>query len=351
MQCASMARRRKLTMNWEGLGDDEEDDRLFESRERISCAIPLDLASDVDEFEDSRIYDARANPSFMLASYDMWTSEPGDIRERRKRFLQGIGLASSKDMLRMASTKTARAKVDPCTPRAVDSASPSTSLHPSAIVFGRSRSDSDIDVRTRQRKEELVGSVLKQRLMRTSSAPSKGLCQYSSDVNSSSQRNKHSFDSFFLIKNLDTGKEFIVKEYNEEGMWNKLSDVETGKQLTIEEFEKAVGQSRVVKELMRRQNKGHDHDARKLNHNKYFTKSFRNSKRKGASLLKNIKVAASSKNLKEHEQQQLCSEENKAASQWVKTRQHGKSYREFTALHVSQEIQAHEGSIWVIRFS
>ncbi|XP_047956713.1 WD repeat-containing protein 44-like isoform X2 [Salvia hispanica] len=369
MQCASMARRRKLTMNWEGLGDDEEDDRFFETRERISCANPLDLASDMDEFEDSRMsftstissassvessYDARANPSFMLASYDMWTSEPGDIRERRKRLLQGMGLASSKDMLRMASTKTTRAKVDPCTPRAVDSASPSTSLHPSAIVFGRSRSDSDIDVRTRQRKEELVGSVLKQRLIRTSSAPSKGLCQYSSDVNRSSQRNKHSFDSFFLIKNLDTGKEFIVKEYNEEGMWNKLSDVETGKQLTIEEFEKAVGQSRVVKELMRRQNKGHDHDARKLNHNKYFTKSFRNSKRKGAALLKNIKVAASSKNLKEHEQQQqqqLCSEENKAGSQWVKTRQHGKSYREFTALHVSQEIQAHEGSIWVIRFS
>ncbi|KAG6401070.1 hypothetical protein SASPL_137915 [Salvia splendens] len=378
MQCASMARRRKLTMNWEGLGDDDEDDRFFESRERISCAVPSDLASDIDEFEDSRMsftstissassvensYDARANPSFMLASYDMWTSEPGDIRERRKRLLQGMGLASNKDMLRMASTKTTRAKVDPCTPRAVDSASPapSTSSQPSTIMFGRSRSDSDIDalsVRTRQRREELVGSVSKQRLIRTSSAPSIGLCQYSSAVrippgDRSSQRNKHKFDTVFLIKNLDTGKEFVVKEYNEEGMWNKLRDVETGKQLTIEEFEKAVGQSRVVNELMRRQNKGHGHDARKLNHNKLFTKSFRNSKRKGAALLKNIKVAASSKNLKEHEQQQQqpCSEENKAASQWVKTRQHGKSYREFTALHVSQEIQAHEGSIWVLRFS
>ncbi|KAL1539512.1 WD repeat-containing protein 44-like isoform X1 [Salvia divinorum] len=396
MQCATMARRRKLTMNWEGLGDDDEDCHFFESRERISSAIPLDLASDVDEFEDSRMsftstissassvessYDARAN---MLASYDMWTSEPGDIRERRKRLLQGMGLTSSKDMLRMASTKIARsvsrkrekdlvssaAKVDPCPPRAVHSASasPSSSSHPSAIALGRSRSDSDIDalsVRTRQRKEELVGSVSKQRLTRTSSeivAPSiGGLCQYSSAVrispgDRSSQRSRHSdasFDSFFLIKNLDTGKEFMVKEYNEEGLWNKLSDVETGKQLTIEEFEKSVGQSRLVKELMRRQNKGHGHDARKFNHNKYFAKSFRNSKRKGAALLKNIKVAASSKTLKEHEQQP-CSEEqscNKAPSQWVKTRQHGKSYREFTALLVSQEIQAHEGSIWVIRFS
>ncbi|XWS67056.1 hypothetical protein CRYUN_Cryun05aG0253800 [Craigia yunnanensis] len=38
-------------------------------------------------------------------------------------------------------------------------------------------------------------------------------------------------------------------------------------------------------------------------------------------------------------------------SQWVKVRQAGKSYKELSALHLCQEIQAHEGSIWTIRFS
>lgn len=419
-------------MNWEGLGDDN-DDLFFESRDRISSAVSLDLAScagsDGDDFEDSRLSfastissassvdsnpgtDGRANPSSILASYDMWMSEPGDIKERRKRLLQGMGFASSKDMLRVASTKIARTisrnrekdRVSPVKadlprppPKAVESASKGVKVdlsqekvtknnqpssapwhsHPSPIVLGRSRSDSDIDPfsgRTKQRREELIGQISKQRLTRTSSeivAPSIGTCKYSNAMKVSPKRARDrssclhsnashsaeqdgSIDSFFLIKNLDTGKEFIVKEYNDRGLWNKLSDVQTGKQITMEEFEKSVGQSRLVKELMRRQNNGDGHDSRKFNHNKLFTKSFRNSKRRGAAFLKNIKVAASSKSLslKEHEhppaEEQSC---NKTPSQWVKARQHGKNYKELTALHISQEIQAHNGSIWVIRFS
>lgn len=420
-------------MNWDGLGDDDDDDRFFESRERISSVAPLDLVSsgsDAEDFEDSRMSfsstvssassdsnhstDSRANSSSILASYDMWMAEPGDVKERRKRLLQGMGLASTKGMLRMASTKIARTvskkrdngrvptpPVAPSPPVAVISAprvvkvdsspvkesrkdeppSLPTYSHspPTAKVFGRSRSDSDMDAfsaRTKQRKEELIGQVSKQRLTRTSSelvVPSIGVCKYSRAVRmlspgrakdrSSHPNNKAShsvessdgsFDSVFLIKNLDTGKEFVVKEYNEQGMWNKLSDVQTGKQLTMDEFEKSVGHSRLVKELMRRQNRENAQDGRKFNHNKYLTKSFRSSKKKGAALLKNIKVAASSKSLLHKEHEHSSSEEqstNKPPSQWVKARQHGKSYKEFTALHLSQEIQAHEGSIWVIRFS
>ncbi|KAH6806943.1 hypothetical protein C2S51_028051 [Perilla frutescens var. frutescens] len=417
-----MAHRRKLTMNWDGLGDDDEDDRFFESRERISSVAPLDApslassGSDADDFEDSRMSFAstissasstdsnHSNDSSLLAGYDMWMAEPGDIRERRKRLLQGMGLASTKDMLRMASTKIARTvsrkqedsrvstvEVVHSPPVAVHSAPqvvkvdsrpgkelrnddpPSSShSHPTAIVFRRSRSDSDIDafsVRTKQRKEEFIGGVSKQRLTRTSSelvVPSTGVCQYSSAVRISPGRAKDrssnpnnnalhsvesdgSFNSVFLIKNLDTGKEFVVKEYNDQGMWNKLRDVQTGKQLTMDEFEKSVGHSRLVKELMRRQNGANAHDGRKLN-NKYFAKSFRNSKKKGVALLKNIKVKSLSH--KEHEHSSMEEQSsNKAPSQWVKARQHGKSYREYTALHMSQEIQAHQGSIWVIRFS
>ncbi|KAL3646683.1 hypothetical protein CASFOL_009227 [Castilleja foliolosa] len=425
MQCATM-NRRTLTMNWDGLGDPDEDDPFFESCQRISSAVPLDVASsgsdDDGDFEDSRMsfvsaissasiksirsYEPPSTKSAnIMASYDMWMAEPGDISERRKRLLQGMGLASTKDMLRLASTKITKVvtkkhdnrKIP--TLKAVENPPPpppspnkeskkdeqqrppppsSSQLNPTTeIVLVRSRSDGDIgtfSARTKQRKEELLGPVSKQRLTRTSTGlqiPSIGVCQFSGGVRISSEGSKtklstnpgisdtlqdEAFDSFFLIKNLDTGKEFIVKEYNEQGMWNKLSDVQTGKQLTMEEFEKSVGYSPVVKELMRRQNRNNHEDGRKLNTNA-FAKSFRNSKRKGVAFLKNIKEVATSIGGSSKEHEHSFPEEQKAtapkisSSQWVKARQHGKSYREFTALHMSQEIQAHEGSIWTIRFS
>jgi len=32
-----------------------------------------------------------------------------------------------------------------------------------------------------------------------------------------------------MINNLDNGKEFVVNEVGEDGMWNKLRDVETSR--------------------------------------------------------------------------------------------------------------------------
>ncbi|KAL8509051.1 hypothetical protein ACS0TY_016301 [Phlomoides rotata] len=407
MQCATM-NRRTLTMNWEGLGEDDDDDHFFEPSGRASSALPLDLVSsgsDEEDFEDSRmsfVSTASSSPAFKppsaMAAYDMWMSEPGDIKERRRRLMHGMGLSSTKDMLRLASNKIARAvsrkhipdsapvvvkeeskpapkvvKVDDSVRRANEASSSSLPSHsqPSAVhVLVRSRSDGDIEAlsaKTKQRKEELIGPISKQKLTKTLS----GVCQYSRGVRITPKRAKNGLSkpnndvlqsvvsdgglgSFFLIKNLDTGKEFIVKEYNEKGMWNKLSDVQTGKQLTMDEFEKSVGYSPAVKELMRRKNADNSQDDKKLNQNSYFTKSFRNSKRKGAAFLKNIKGVASSKSYSHKDHEHPTFEEPravKAPSQWVKSHQHGKSYKEFTALHMSQEIQAHEGSIWTVRFS
>ncbi|KAE8703240.1 Protochlorophyllide oxidoreductase A [Hibiscus syriacus] len=71
------------------------------------------------------------------------------------------------------------------------------------------------------------------------------------------------------IKNLDNGKEFVAKEIREDGMWNKLKEVGTGRQLTMEEFEMCVGHSPIVYELIRRQNvkEGNNKDSADLNAN------------------------------------------------------------------------------------
>lgn len=391
-------------MNWDGLGEDDDDDNFFESRDRLSTAISLDLGSedDDDEYEESRLSFVSTlssasmkkfqgieietiSDSFSSADYGMWMAEPGDIKERRKRLLQGMGLSSNKDLLKLKSAKYVRAisrKVEDSKPAKTTSAKGLNQkrqpLPIQPIKLVRSRSDGDIQyfsVNTKKRKEELIGDVSKQRLTRTYSCvlgPSIGTCQLAAPKNNTSRLSMQNgndmllsnrnpdvgFASFFLIKNLDTGKEFIVKESNEHGMWNKLSDIQTGKQLTMDEFEKHVGYSPVVNELMRRVHGSRNHDDdRKLHANSYLSKSFRNSKRRGVALLKNIKGVAHSMSGKiiDKEREQSVSEEqqkqNKNSSKWSKVRQHGKSCKELTALHLSQEIHAHEGSIWTIRFN
>ncbi|XP_073033794.1 uncharacterized protein [Primulina eburnea] len=408
--------RRTLTMNWDGLEDDDDDDRFFESFDRISSAVSLELASsgsDDDDFEDSRMSFVSAvssatikgirsivsirKPSSLMDGYGMWMAEPGDVNERRKRLLQGMGLSSNKEVLRLASSKVVRTisrrddarnanvsttKVESCSTEELKPEDPSHSM---PLVLVRSRSDGDIEAfsaKTKQRKEEIIGPESKQRLTRTSSGQfglSLGVCPYTNTVRISPRRSKNrtsmppseamqsvlsdgAFGSFFLIKNLDTGKEFIVKEYNEEGMWNKFSDVQTGKQLTMEEFERSVGYSPVVKELMRRENGSRciHENGNKMAQNSYLSKSFRNSKRRGAAILKNIKLGVTNSMsglIVDKEQEHSASavldqkDPKTASSQWVKARQQGKSYKEFTALHMSQVIQAHSGSIWTIRFS
>lgn len=103
-----MERKKTLTMNWDGLGDnDDEDDRFFESFERLSSVVPLDLASsgsDDDEFDDPRSSFASAissssttefrnyGPTPITPDYDVWMAAPGSIKERRQRLLQGTCL-------------------------------------------------------------------------------------------------------------------------------------------------------------------------------------------------------------------------------------------------------------------
>uniref|UniRef100_A0A7N0ZY53 WD repeat-containing protein 44 n=1 Tax=Kalanchoe fedtschenkoi TaxID=63787 RepID=A0A7N0ZY53_KALFE len=434
--------KRTMTMNWDGLGEIDDDDHFFESRDRISSVVPVDLASsgsDEEDFDDSRISFASAissasinefrnyNPSLkyqpsmahtasnIFASpvtddYNVWMAEPGSIRERRQRLLQGMGLSGDRELLRLTSidlkrglsTKVGNSVVVTAgsTDAAAAAAAPLEELKhqnealscPSPLsssVLVRSRSDSDIETsstETKKRKEQIIGLESKQQLTRTCSelckATGGGLRGVDANLVRIMPKDAHgavseptkkrglssaisssTFGAFFLIKNLDTGKEFIVNEFDNEGMWNRLSDLQTGKQLTREEFEKCVGHSPVVKELMRRENRMANGDIggteRKVNANSYLTRSFRYSKRRGVAILKNIKGVANSMGGlladKEHSSSSLGDQQrvskNATNSEWVKVRAQGKSHKELTALRLCQEIQAHEGSIWTIKFS
>lgn len=425
---ATMERRKTLTMNWDGLGDDDDDMHFFETYNRLSTAVPDDLASssdeDDDEFEANRCSFASAASSFHPAkqrkpelppatsitpNYDIWMAAPGSITERRRRLLGSMGLDENKENLKVTSINVGRAvtkkfennnlevhALSNSSNSATDSSSSSKvcktttassspiSLQqkpehsPASYVLVRSRSEGDIDSLSmaKLRKQEMIGKISKQRLTRTNT-----------DVGMPSTRARHAdvnriivrdpgespvrqlppmspivtscmggggVGAFFLIKNLDTGKEFIVNEYGENGAWNRLSDLETGKQLTMEEFESTVGHSEVVKAMMRRRHVGRN-DGKKLSSNSHILRSLRLSKRRGASLLKNIKGVASGF-VGEREREVVVPpvvEQNKpqAKNKWVKVRQSGKSQKELSALHLCQEFQAHEGCVWTIKFS
>ncbi|XWS59806.1 hypothetical protein CRYUN_Cryun08bG0153400 [Craigia yunnanensis] len=415
MEARKMERRKTMTMNWDGLHDD--DDEFFESNDRISSFLPLDLVSsgsdDDDEgFDDCRISSASAvasvhTPQFrafattetpMTPDYDIWMASPGSIKERRQRLFQGMGLSPDKELLsfkRDVSNKVPNGQVQTTTevPTAVtsvskeehqqkneDSQKQDLSHSPLPFLFVRSRSECEIESLSieKKRKEELLGPISKQHLTRTSSLISTQHAKsypHQENIRASPKNSGNSgtikqsggltsifsksmFGAFFLIKNLDTGKEFIVNEYDQDGTWNKLSDLQTGKQLTMEEFEKCVGYSPVVKELMRRENVNRmvNDPANDRKFNSYLSKSLRMSKRRGAAMLRSIKGVANSMTLRgEKERENVLAMDQKNVkngnNQWVKVTQTGKSYKELSALHLCQEIQAHEGSIWTIRFS
>ncbi|MED6180352.1 hypothetical protein PIB30_009420 [Stylosanthes scabra] len=437
-----MERRKTLTMNWAGLGEDDDDERFFEITNRLNTVCHRDMASSSDEddelFEDprtsfsgtmsttqyrtfSRMF-TRTTSITPTPNYDVWMAAPGSITERRRRLLGSMGLDENKVSLKVTSFALDRAvtkKLDkisrkgpvpgiPVPPRSttraprsleevvVDSSLPLSSVSeeeepkhaPVLFCLVRSRSEGDIEMisMAKARKEEFIGKVSKQRLTRTSSEitmprakmvpaamvlkdPAEVKARVANHNRKPSSAAGAGVGAFFLIKNLDTGKEFIVKENSEDGMWNKLSDLQTGKQLTMDEFEKSVGHSKIVKEMMKRGKAGKKEGLGKILSSSTISRSLKLSKKKGASFIKNVKGAASKsfggeKELKEAGgggtlSQPAATVESKAAatamkqekSDWVKVRHIGKSEKELSALHLCQEFQAHEGGISIIKFS
>ncbi|KAL0743560.1 hypothetical protein Bca4012_085073 [Brassica carinata] len=178
------------------------------------------------------------------------------------------------------------------------------------------------------------------------------------------------------IKNLDNGKQFVVNEIQEDGgsTWKQVKEVGTDTQMTMEEFEMSVGHSPIVQELMRRQNvedsdnnnastKTNDDEDGKDNNN-----NASKSKKKGSwfKSIKSVVTGGHSKERRSSDDKDTSSERGGRRSssatddsqessfhgpERVRVRQYGKSSKELTAMYKTQEIQAHNGSIWSIKFS
>ncbi|WOL00035.1 WD repeat-containing protein 44-like [Canna indica] len=379
--------------------EEEEEEEFYESLDRIlSSSCSSTSASSSSDADDERSRSRSRRPS-LVPSLDVWTSEPGPVAERRLLLLQRLGLAGDPALARLPRPSATLSLPAPDAP----SSSPSSSAAAAGMV--RSRSDCSVDpfsvnkpgplIRPYQslnQRSANLATPLKPPLISRSRPSSSGNLEVSDCDGSSIGGGDHREDSNdgaacddprCLIKNLDNGREFVVKEFGEDGMWNKLREVGTGRQLTMQEFEMCVGWSPIVQELMRRQNVKEAEAGRRGSgggsggsgsgsRTDGVSKGGMRSKKKG-SWLRSIRNVAGAAIAGGHHQERRSSDEKDTSSEKggrrsssatddsqdgshgldlrVKVWQYGKSHKELSGLYMSQAIQAHNGSIWSIKFS
>ncbi|XP_044420134.1 WD repeat-containing protein 44 isoform X3 [Triticum aestivum] len=318
-------------------GEEDTEELFYESLDRIlsSSASSTSASASDDDGGDlprrSRRYDA--------AALDLWTSQPAPIQERRHRLLQLMGLAGDPSLARFEMGRSA--SYDDVGPRP-------------ASPVSRSRSDGASTA-----KPPVGGG----RLRPTSSD--------ASDASATLEAVEE--DPSCLIRNLDDGSEFVVRE--ESG----LREVGTGRQLTVEEFELFIGRSPIVQELMRRQSvtNSNPNSNSQSGASTPMERSSSGSSNGGArsrrrsSWLHTIRSAAgsmvtysrdrrgddkdtSSEKGGRHSSSATEDSQDGVARHGpdrVKVRHNGKSYKELTGLFMNQQIHGHKGSIWSIKFS
>uniref|UniRef100_A0A0D9ZND7 Uncharacterized protein n=1 Tax=Oryza glumipatula TaxID=40148 RepID=A0A0D9ZND7_9ORYZ len=321
-----------------GAEEEEEEEVFYEARDRVlsSSSCSSTSASDDDD-HPRRGRDAAAAAA--AAALDVWTSEPAPVQERRRRLLQMMGLSGDPSLARLEMGR---------------SASYDGPIRPETVSpISRSRSDGSVPA-----------SATKPPLAARSR-------QTSSDSSEATPGGDDA-DPRCLIRNLDDGSEFVVKEES------ALREVGTGRQLTMEEFDLCVGRSPIVQELMRRQNvasSGSSNGASALIQRSSSDSSNGATRhRRRGSWLRSIRNVAGSmvvgsRDRRSSDEKDTSSEKGGRRSssatddsqesasavrrgpERVKVRQYGKTCKELSGLFMNQDIQAHNGSIWSIKFS
>lgn len=377
--------------------EDEEDDGGNDVRVSFTTAVGDRLREEQAELDDEEEED------MLRYDYGMWmAAEPMSIQERRRRLLQGMGLTSSKDLLR---SRSARMRIPPDIPRcasrhqpqppaapAVANDAPSTATAVASVVAAappeivkqqpnsvltRCRSDSRLAVRGVPARKppsfrrvysvphSLQGSPVHKALRAASRCP---LPPAASKDGGEDNSSGNDIGRNFTIKNLDDDKEFVMSGQSTDGALGVLGDLQTGVQLSIHEFERFIGYTPLVKQLM--------HRSQSQPVPVGAAKGSAKPGKKKPRWLKNIKFVASAAGLI-HEKDRgrdgngggrssavlsavtmsksgsanAAMASSSSSSERLKVHHFGNSSKELTGLYMRQEVRAHEGSIWSIKFS
>ncbi|KAK8565688.1 hypothetical protein V6N12_059243 [Hibiscus sabdariffa] len=237
--------------------------------------------------------------------FEIWIKNLSSIRDRRDRFLKWAGL-SVDQTARECPSNLSLDEIEVETDRIMEK---------SGAVLGSSSSDV---------------SSSSQFSMSCSSSDARELLDVALDDN-----------LVCRIKNLDDGKEFVVDEVSQDGMPRKLREIGSNHLLTVDEFERMLGLSPVVQQAMRREVKDVSNSGPEIKPGK---KGW--LRRLGAVACVVDRQVGSAGMISND-----CHPSSEARIQMVRVRSYKKRSKEFSALYMGQEIQAHEGSILTMKFS
>ncbi|OEL24448.1 putative WD repeat-containing protein C3H5.08c [Dichanthelium oligosanthes] len=213
--------------------------------------------------------------------YDIWASEPMSVQERRQRFLKGMGF--------------------------------------------------DEFVSTRTDSFQGHGEI-------TAAQSFTEMEERNSSLDSSVCDNESEFDGACCIRDMDSGKRYIVNNGVQSSLTEMLKEVGSDKVMSLLEFESLLGLSRSVQKLLRRgcgNSSARETNGDKKKNVKSLWKKFMTKRSFGGICKYDVQV--------------------KNCTTGVPTRtrvQHRKkNFLEFSAVYMDQEIRAHKGSIRVMKFS
>ncbi|PWZ20819.1 putative WD repeat-containing protein C3H5.08c [Zea mays] len=311
-----------------------EEDLFYESLDRILSSSGSSTSASDDDGAD-RPRHRRSCDAPAAAALDLWTSQPAPVHERRRRLLHLMGLTGDPSLAGFEIARSASGEAAGPPP-----ASPVSWSRSGGAALGSAG------------KPPLGGGRLRFSLSDGSDAADE--------------------DPRCLIRNLDDGREYVVREEF------ALREVGTGRHLTVEE----LARSPIVQELMRRQSFSTPNSNCTSNSQSGTSTPIERSSsgssngggraKRRSSWLRSIRCVAGS--FASHSRDRRSSDEKDASPEKgghhsssttddsqdsvprhgparVKVRQYGKSYKELSGLFMTQEIQAHSGSIWSIKFS
>ncbi|CAO2141133.1 unnamed protein product [Urochloa humidicola] len=375
----------------------DQDDDVDGDGARFSFATAVGDRLDEEQAElDLDVEDDEEDEDLSRYDYGTWMdSEPVSIQERRRRLLQGMGLASSRDLLRSRNARPATARLPPDIPRsapalrrphhhqqpssaAAAADAPSTTRPslppvtetrlPNGGALTRSQSDSRLAVRggggsskppQRFRRSRSPPHSLHAPQGNTAAArcslPSAAASKDGDAGNGSGGR------GCVTTKDKGSGKEFAASGGGQRGVpvgMDELERLVSSVPLVIRRSQSqpvpaAKGQGGETKPPAPAAEKKR---TRWLKNIKLVATAagLRNDKDKDGDGggTRSARAPAMSKSASAHASVPSLSS-SAAAPERLKVHVHhyGKSGRELTGLYMRQELRAHEGSIWSIKFS
>ncbi|KAL3817886.1 hypothetical protein ACJIZ3_003791 [Penstemon smallii] len=276
----------------------ETEDQFFDTRDDVSSVS--DLGSDCSE--DCLSLGLRDS----ALGYDFWTKKPDSVDERRDKFLKMMG-------------------------------------------FGSDWHRTDID-----ENEDSSHEVLESSIDRLKDNGEAVLANLDSKPHFFSARSFNSFRTSvedgaidenlkWKIKNLDDGTEFVMGELAEDGTCTTLHEVGSDKMISLDEFQKTLGSSAIVRELFRKDSKGFTRvDSKKKMKSNWLQRfsaiTHIADKTKGLLLDKNNNETNSRTG-------------STTTTRGVRVNVTKKRSKELSSLYTGQEFPAHEGSILTMKFS